>query len=67
VFFCKFQQEIEIMPEGNNIKEVKSLLPKVIDVYHKYVQLLKENKVPTDELAFANGFQRIQLSNQKHC
>ena len=23
-----------------------------MDIYHKYVQLLKENKVPIDELAF---------------
>jgi DNA polymerase elongation subunit (family B) len=53
VFFCKFQQEaLEILSEGNNIKEVKSLLPKVVDIFHKYVQLLKENKVPIDELAF---------------
>jgi DNA polymerase elongation subunit (family B) len=53
VFFCKFQQEVlEIMSEGNNIKEVKALLPKVVDIYHKYVHLLKENKVPFDELAF---------------
>jgi DNA polymerase elongation subunit (family B) len=53
VFFRKFQQEVlEIMSEGNNINEVKALLPKVVDIYHKYVQLLKENKVPLDELAF---------------
>ena len=52
-FFCKFQQEIlEIMSKGNNIEEVKSLLPKVVDIYYKYVQLLKENKVPIDELAY---------------
>ena len=40
------------MSKGNNINEVKSLLPKVVDIYHKYIQLLKENKVPLDELAF---------------
>ena len=52
VFFCKFQQEVlEIMSKGNNIKEVRSLLPKVQYIYYKYVQLLKENKVPTDQLA----------------
>ena len=44
VFFRKFQQEVlEIMSKGNNIEEVKALLPKVVDVYHKYVQLLKES------------------------
>ena len=53
VFFRKFQLEaLEIMSEGNNIEEVKSLLPKVVDIYHKYVQLLKENKVPIDQLTF---------------
>ena len=65
VFFCKFQQEVlEIMSKGNNINEVKALLPKVVDIYHKYVQLLKENKVPFYELAFtkrlskdSNGYQ----------
>jgi hypothetical protein len=40
------------MSEGNNINEVKALLPKVVYIYHKYVQLLKENKVPIDELTF---------------
>jgi DNA polymerase elongation subunit (family B) len=44
IFFRKFQQEVlETMSKGNNIKEVKALLPKVVDIYHKYVQLLKEN------------------------
>jgi DNA polymerase elongation subunit (family B) len=53
MFFCKFQQEVlEIMSKGNNISEVKALLPKVADIYNKYVQLLKKNKVPIDESAF---------------
>ena len=53
MFFSKFQQEVlEIMSKGNNINEVKTLLLKVVDIHHKYVQLLKENKVPIDELAF---------------
>ena|SRR5581483_622253 len=51
------------MSEGNNIKEVKSLLPKVIDVYHKYVQLLKENKVPLDDLAFTK---RLSKDSNKY-
>jgi DNA polymerase elongation subunit (family B) len=64
VFFCKFQQEIlEIMSEGNNIKEVKALLPKVKDIYHKYVQLLKENKVTVDELAFTK---RLSKDSNKY-
>jgi DNA polymerase elongation subunit (family B) len=63
VFFCKFQQEVlEIMSKGNNIKEVKSLLPKVKDIYHKYVRLLKETKVPIDQLALQNDSQRILIN-----
>jgi DNA polymerase elongation subunit (family B) len=64
VFFCKFQQEVlETMSKGNNIKEVKALLPKVVDIYHKYVQLLKENKVPIDELAFTK---RLSKDSNKY-
>jgi DNA polymerase-2 len=64
VFFCKFQQEVlELMSKGNNINEVKALLPKVVDIYHKYVQLLKENKVPIDELAFTK---RLSKDSNKY-
>src|SRR5690348_1176149 len=66
VFFCKFQQEVlEIMSKGNNINEVKALLPKVKDIYHKYVQLLKENKVPLDELAFTKRLSKDSNKYQK--
>jgi DNA polymerase-2 len=66
VFFRKFQQEVlELMSKGNNIKEVKSLLPKVKDIYHKYVQLLKENKVPIDELAFTKRLSKDSNNYQK--
>jgi DNA polymerase elongation subunit (family B) len=51
------------MSKGNNINEVKSLLPKVVDIYHKYVQLLKENKVPIDELAFTK---RLSKDSNKY-
>jgi DNA polymerase elongation subunit (family B) len=51
------------MSKGNNIKEVKALLPKVVDIYHKYVQLLKENKVPFDELAFTK---RLSKDSNKY-
>ena len=51
------------MSKGNNIKGVKALLPKVIDVYHKYVQLLKENKVPLDDLAFTK---RLSKDSNKY-
>jgi DNA polymerase elongation subunit (family B) len=64
VFFRKFQQEVlEIMSKGNNIKEVKSLLPKVKDIYYKYVQLLKENKVLFDELVFTK---RLSKDSNKY-
>ncbi len=66
IFFRKFQQEVlEIMSEGNNIEEVKSLLPQVVDIYHKYVQLLKENKVPLDELAFTKRLSKDSNKYQK--
>ena len=59
VFFCKFQDEVlEIMSEGNNIK----VLSKVKDIDHKYVQLLKENKVSFDELTFTKRLSRILTS-----
>lgn len=51
--FCRFQQEIlEIMSKGNNIKEVKSLMPKVKSIFEKYSMYLKEMKVPVEELVF---------------
>jgi DNA polymerase elongation subunit (family B) len=66
VFLRKFQQEVlEIMSKGNNINEVKALLPKVKDIYHKYVQLLKENKVPIDELAFTKRLSKDSNNYQK--
>src|SRR4030095_13297878 len=52
-FFSKCQQEIlEIMARGNSINEVKALMPEVSDAFRKYSQLLKENKVPLEELVF---------------
>jgi DNA polymerase elongation subunit (family B) len=56
---------LETMSEGNNIKEVKASLPKVVDIYHKYVQLLKENKVPIDELAFSKWLSKDSNKYQK--
>jgi DNA polymerase-2 len=53
-FFSKCQQEIlEIIAKGNNIEEVRALIPKVRDsCFQKYAQLLKERKVPLKELVF---------------
>src|SRR5919112_1550028 len=52
-FFSKCQQEIlEIMARGNSIIEVKALMPEISDAFRKYSQLLKENKVPLEDLVF---------------
>jgi DNA polymerase-2 len=52
-FFSKCQQEIlEIMARGNSITEVKALMPEISDAFRKYSQLLKENKVPLEDLVF---------------
>ena len=53
LLFSKCQSEIlKIMAAGNNINEVKILMPKVTDTFQKYCQLLKEGKVPLEELVF---------------
>ncbi|HET7391692.1 MAG TPA: DNA polymerase domain-containing protein [Nitrososphaeraceae archaeon] len=50
-FLSKCQEEIlQIMAKGNTIKEVKSLMPKIKSTYQKYVQLLKDKKIPIEEL-----------------
>ena len=52
-FFSKFQNEIlEIMASGNTINEVIVLMPKVRDIFQKYVRLLKERNVPLEQLIF---------------
>ncbi|HEY7080567.1 MAG TPA: DNA polymerase domain-containing protein, partial [Nitrososphaeraceae archaeon] len=53
LFFSKFQNEIlEIMASGNTINEVIALMPKVRDIFQKYVRLLKERNVPLEQLIF---------------
>jgi DNA polymerase-2 len=53
IFFSKFQNEIlEIMATGNTINEVIALMPKVKDTFKKYVMILKERKVPLEQLIF---------------
>jgi len=53
IFLSKFQTEIlAIMAKGNNIQEVKALMPEVKDTFHKYLQLLNERKVPIEKLVF---------------
>jgi DNA polymerase elongation subunit (family B) len=53
-YFARFQREIlEIMAQGNDIKEVKSLMiPKVKETFQKYKQHLKEGRVPLVDLIF---------------
>ena len=52
--FAKFQNEIlEIMAEGNSIREVQMLMPAVFRHFEKYKQLLRGRKVAIEELAFA--------------
>jgi DNA polymerase, archaea type len=52
-YFSRFQREIlEIMAQGNDIKEVKALMPEVKDTFQKYKQRLKEGRVPLVDLIF---------------
>jgi DNA polymerase-2 len=58
-YFSKCQNEIlELMASGNNINEVKGLMGKVVDTFHNYVQLLKDKKVPLEELVFTKRLSR---------
>lgn len=51
LLFKKFQLEVlKIMAGGDTIAEVKSLMPKVQDVFAKYARLLKSGQVPIDDL-----------------
>lgn len=46
IFFSRCQNEIlELMAAGNNINEVKALMPKVNDIFEKYAAALKEGRV----------------------
>ena len=50
-FFSNVQQNIlNIMSEANSIKEVKDLMPKVRDIFHMHLELLKYSKVPINDL-----------------
>lgn len=66
--FNRCQNEIlEVMAAGNTINEVKSLMPKVKDVFQKYVTLLKERrKVPLEELAFTKRLSKNSNEYQKN-
>jgi DNA polymerase-2 len=52
-FFDKFQAEVlQVIAKGNTIEEVRMMMPQVKDTFNKYVQLLKDRKVPLQELVF---------------
>jgi DNA polymerase-2 len=51
--FVKFQTEIlEVMAQGDSVVEVKTLMPRVQDIFQKYVLLLKQGKVLVEDLVF---------------
>jgi DNA polymerase-2 len=53
-YFSKFQKEIlEIMAQGNNIKEVRARMPEVKHTFQKYKQQLKEGRVQLVDLIFS--------------
>ncbi|HXF29221.1 MAG TPA: DNA polymerase domain-containing protein, partial [Chlamydiales bacterium] len=53
LLFSRFQHEVlAIMAKGNNINEVKSLMPKVQDLFLKYSHELQQSKVPLVDLLF---------------
>jgi DNA polymerase I len=52
-YFSRFQREIlEIMAQGNNVKEVRARMPEVKHAFQKYKQQLKEGRVPLVDLIF---------------
>jgi len=57
--FSRFQMEaLQIMAKGNNIKEVKALMPKVWDLYQKYKQMLQEGRVALVDLIFTKNLSK---------
>lgn len=50
-FFSNVQQNIlNIMSEANSIREVRNLMPKVNDVFQMNLKLLKNRKIPINDL-----------------
>jgi DNA polymerase elongation subunit (family B) len=53
VYFSNVQQLIlNMMADGNTITEVKHMMPKVKEAFYTCLQLLKDGKVPLEELVF---------------
>ena len=56
LLFEKFQLEVlKIMAGGNTIAEVRALMPQIKDLFAKYARLLKDRKVPVDDLIFVKN------------
>jgi DNA polymerase-2 len=50
-FFSNVQQSVlNIMSEGNSIREVRDLMPKVKDMFQMHLKLLKNRNVPISDL-----------------
>ena len=67
-FFAKCQEEVlKKMAEGNTVEEVKMLMPKVDEIFHRHVQMLHGGKVPVEELLFTKQLSKAssQYTNRK--
>ena len=53
------------MATGDNVNEVKTLMPKVKDTFDKYIRLLKENDVQLEELVFTKRLSK-NSNNYQH-
>jgi DNA polymerase elongation subunit (family B) len=57
--FSRFQNEIlQVMAQGNNVAEVKSLMPKVRNIFQKYKEQLKERRVALADLIFTKNLSK---------
>jgi len=70
MLFSTFRQEIlEVMSndkgKDDNIGVVKALKPKVSGAFQKYIQLLKQGKVPIEELVFTKRIPKNSNEYQK--
>ncbi len=53
IFFSKYQQLIlNMLAEGDSVNDVKMIFPKIQYVFQNHLKLLKERRVPLNELVF---------------
>jgi DNA polymerase, archaea type len=65
--FSRCQNEIlKVMAAGKTIDEVKAHMPKVNDIFQRYVILLKERRVPIEELVFTKRLSKNSHDYQKN-